>query len=137
MKKIKIMKKIVITLVILTIILFSQGVVLYASSTGISSAGDILSAGQGFISKGKNGTPITMNDAQNLLPLGRILMAIALGIIVVVGMIMGVKYMISGADERANMKQKLIWYLIAAALVLAPVGIYNIVVKVMSAAGLS
>lgn len=108
-----------------------------SGGTGISSAGDIIGAGQGFINKGKGNAPISMSEAQNLLPLGRIVMGIALGVLVAVGMIMGVKYMISGADERANMKQKLIWYLVAAVLILAPVGVYNLIVGIMSTSGLS
>ena len=49
----------------------------------------------------------------------------------IVGMIMGIKYMISGADERAGIKQKLIWLIIAMVVVYGATGIYNIVVDIM------
>lgn len=142
----KIIKRISAIIILIVAIVISQNNPVFAryekgggggGSTGIGSAGEIISSGQGFINKGKGDAPISMSEAQNLLPLGRIVMGIALGVLVVVGMIMGVKYMISGADERANMKQKLIWYLVAAVLILAPVGVYNLIVGIMSASGLS
>ena len=102
----------------------------------VISWGSIKSAADQFISKGGQGE-ISISRAQSdLIPIGQILLAIAIGVLLIVGAIMGVKYMISGADERANMKQKLIWYIVAAVLVFGSVGIYNIVVGTINSSGL-
>ena len=45
---------------------------------------------------------------------------------------MGLKYMIGGTDQKANMKEKLIWYIISISLVYGAVGIFTIVVNIMN-----
>jgi hypothetical protein len=69
---------------------------------------------------------------EELRPIASILMGIGLVVLVCVGSILGIKYMTSGADEKANVKQKLIWFCVAAALIVGTTGIFNIVVEVAS-----
>ena len=96
------------------------------------SSGTILSEGKDFIDKGRDQTPIKWDEIKkNILPIAHILVAIATVVFMVVGMIMGIKYMISGADERAGIKQKLIWLIIAMVVVYGATGIYNLVVEIM------
>ena len=78
----------------------------------------IIEIANNFILVGKQNEAISMSESQNtLLGLASILLSIAIAVLIIVGMIMGVKYMISGADERAKMKEKLVWYLISAILI--------------------
>lgn len=96
------------------------------------SSGTILSEGKDFIKKGSSQTPIKWDEIKkNILPIAHILAAIATVVFMIVGMIMGIKYMISGADERAGIKQKLIWLIIAMVVVYGATGIYNLVVDIM------
>lgn len=96
------------------------------------SSGTILSEGKDFIKKGSSQTPIKWDEIKkNILPIAHILAAIATVVFMIVGMIMGIKYMISGADERAGIKQKLIWLIIAMVVVYGATGIYNLVVEIM------
>ncbi len=69
---------------------------------------------------------------EELRPIASILMGIGLVVLVCVGSILGIKYMTSGVDEKANVKQKLIWFCVAAALIVGTTGIFNIVVEVAS-----
>lgn len=110
--------------------------IIKTSSTGIGSATEIIDSGKQFINKGQGDTPISMQEAKNLLPIGRIIEGIAILVLLSVGAILGVKYMISGADERANVKQKLIWYVVAAVLVFGAISIYDIVVRIFNSSGL-
>ncbi|MBR2705594.1 MAG: hypothetical protein IKG14_00825 [Clostridia bacterium] len=104
--------------------------------TKILSWSKIQGEAQGFIERGGNGE-IDISKAQaDLLPIGNILMGIGIAVLLVVGPIMGVKYMLSGADEKANMKQKLIWFVIAAVLIFGAGGIYNIVVSLINSSGI-
>ena len=59
-------------------------------------------------------------------------MGIGLVVLVCVGSVLGIKYMTSGVDEKANVKQKLIWYCVATALIVSATQIFNIVVEVAS-----
>ena len=59
-------------------------------------------------------------------------MGIAVLVLLSVGAILGVKYMISGADERANIKEKLIWYIVSAVLIFGAVAIFNIVINILN-----
>ena len=103
----------------------------YANEVDLSS-GTILQEGRNFIDNGNSQTPIKWDEIKkNILPIAHILVAIATIVFMIVGMIMGINYMISGADERAGIKQKLIWLIIAMVVVYGATGIYNIVVDIM------
>ena len=67
------------------------------------------------------------------LPIGRFLVGVASIVLVVVGLIMGVKYMISGSNEKAQLKQKLIYYVVSIVLVYGAVGIFNLIVNIINA----
>lgn len=104
-----------------------------SSSSGLSSFSSINEKAKGFIQKGSEQETISQSKVeQDLLPLARILMGIAVLVLLSVGAILGVKYMISGADERANIKEKLIWYVISAVLIFGAVAIFNIVINVLN-----
>lgn len=104
------------------------------SGTNTSSAtldpDTIISQGQSFV----NATPaITTSEAvSKLLPIGKILVIIATAVLIVVGLILGVKYMIAGANEKANLKEKLIWYIISIVVIYGAVGIASAVAGIMS-----
>lgn len=92
--------------------------------------------GSDIIAEGKNfteATPvITIEEViSKVIPIGRILVAIATGVVIIVGLIMGLKYMIAGADEKANLKEKLIWYIISIAIIFGAVSIVTIITKTM------
>lgn len=90
--------------------------------------GDLKGQGDSFIQKGSKNEQITENEIIAILvPIGRVLVQIATVVLVVVGMIFGVKYMMAGADEKAKLKEKLIWYIISIVLVYGAVGIFTIV----------
>ncbi len=69
---------------------------------------------------------------EDLKPIASILMGIGIVVLVCAGSVLGIKYMTSGVDEKANVKQKLIWYCVATALIVSATQIFNIVVEVAS-----
>lgn len=104
-----------------------------SSSSGLSSFNSINEKAKGFIKNGSEQEKISQSKIeQDMLPLARILMGIAVLVLLSVGAILGVKYMISGADEKANIKEKLIWYVISAVLIFGAVAIFNIVINVLN-----
>jgi hypothetical protein len=99
------------------------------SATGLNP--DIWGQGQNFINSG-NATIDFQTVWTDLKPIAQIIMGIGLVVLVCVGSVLGVKYMIAGADDKAKVKQKLIWFCVAAALVVGATAVFNIVVEVAS-----
>ena len=106
---------------------------LSSSSSQIESYSSINEKAKNFINRGSESETISQQKVeQDLLPLARILMGIAVLVLLSVGAILGVKYMISGADERAKIKEKLIWYIVSAVLIFGAVAIFNIVINILN-----
>lgn len=103
------------------------------SSSQMDSFSSINEKAKGFIKKGSEKETISQSKVeQDMLPLARILMGIAVLVLLSVGAILGVKYMISGANERANIKERLIWYVVSAVLIFGAVAIFNIVINILN-----
>ena len=103
------------------------------SSSQMDSFSSINEKAGNFIKKGSEKETISQSKVeQDFLPLAQILMGIAVLVLLSVGAILGVKYMISGANERANIKEKLIWYVVSAVLIFGAVAIFNIVINILN-----
>lgn len=104
-----------------------------SSSSQIESYSSINEKAKEFINRGSEKETISQQKVeQDLKPLAQILMGIAVLVLLSVGAILGVKYMISGADERAKIKEKLIWYIVSAVLIFGAVAIFNIVINILN-----
>ena len=120
--------KIIVTIVMLLNVLPIIDSNVYASSL----FGNIQSSAENFLQTGKDNQKITAATAKDkILPIANMLVAIATVVFLIVGGIMGVQYMISGANERAQLKTKLIWFVIAVVVVYGAAGIFNIAVRIM------
>ncbi len=120
--------KIVVTIVMLFSILPVVETNVYASTL----FGNIQSSAENFLQTGKNNQKIDATTAKTkILQIANMLVAIATVVFLIVGGIMGVQYMLDGANERAQLKQKLIWFVIAVAIVYGSAGIFNIAVSIM------
>ncbi len=96
-----------------------------------------LTSAQQWLSTGSSSTPITIQSAAGVfMPLGQILFTIAVGVLVIVGVIMGVKYMMASANDKANIKEKLIWYIVSIVVVTGGIGITAIIMNFFSDAGI-
>lgn len=113
-------------------IIISLSILMYGQTVQALSFGTIKSEGDDFISRGEGGSVLSISEVQDeLFPVGGIMLGIATAVFIVVGLIMGVKYMIAGADEKAKLKEKLIWYVIAVIIAYGAVGLYNLAVTIM------
>lgn len=97
------------------------------------SLDDIFGAGKEFIDRGSQNAVISTTDAINeFIPVGITLVGIATIVLIIVGLIMGVKYMIAGANEKAQLKQKLIYFIISVVLVYGATGIFALVIQIFN-----
>lgn len=93
----------------------------------------IVKKAKDFINKGNAEKKIDQTQVENdVMPLAKILMGFAILTLLITGAILGVKYMIAGADEKADIKQRLVWYVVAAVLIFGAVAIYNISVSILN-----
>lgn len=70
--------------------------------------------------------PGVVSDLQIII---NILFTIATATLVIVGLIQGIKYMMSEPNDKAKVKEKLIYYFIAIILVYGGIGIADIIVN--------
>lgn len=124
-------KKVLIVLAVIGIICITFATAAFAAEPVNT---DIWGQGRKFINSG-NATMNFNTVWQDIKPIARIVMGIGLVVLVCVGSVLGVKYMTAGADDKAKVKQKLVWFCVAAALVVGATGIFNIVVEVASQMG--
>lgn len=104
-------------------------------SHNVFALGDILSTGSNWEQTGINHTNTTM-DTTKLISMSdqlyNILLAIATGAAIIVGAILGIQYMAAGIDRKVEVKESLFPYLISCIVVFGSLGIWKLVVVIMS-----
>ncbi len=117
-----------IALIILTVFLF------FSNICSVYGIGDIISQGDSFTAQGKASAGANTTSMVDVVkPIGNVLWAIGFAVAVGVGMVLGLRYMSSNDQNKAQVKQRLIWYLVAVALIFGASGITQTVLKVFSA----
>ena len=122
MKKMKKVKKIAL----------SVGLALASSNIFVGAANaksftEIISESSQFV-KPSGTPPITIESAAiDLQPLTNVLFTVATTVLVIVGLVLGIKYMMSEPNDKSKIKEKVIWYFIAIILVYAGVAIAQLV----------
>lgn len=104
-------------------------------SINVLAIGDILSQSENWTQTGSQHTGETM-DTKELKEtsdtLYNLLLAIATAVAIIVGAILGVQYMTAGIDKKVEVKESLFPYLISCIVVFGSLGIWKLVVTVMS-----
>jgi vacuolar-type H+-ATPase subunit I/STV1 len=118
-------------LVVLAIIGIISMIFVSSAFANSSLGGNIINQARDFVNNAEPTIPF-QTVWEELKPIASILMGIGIVVLVCVGSVLGIKYMTSGVDEKANVKQKLIWYCVATALIVSATQIFNIVVEVAS-----
>ena len=102
-------------------------------TSGIDSYNSILEKAKNFIDKGQEGNKIPQSTVEkDLKPIAQILMGYGVLTLLCVGAILGLTYMFSGTDEKSKIKEKLIWYVVAAVIIFGAVSIFNIVISILN-----
>ena len=122
MKKIKIMKKVALSA---GLALASNNI--FVGTTSAKSFTEIISESSQFV-KPSGTPPITIESAAiDLQPLTNVLFTVATTVLVIVGLVLGIKYMMSEPNDKSKIKEKVIWYFIAIILVYAGVAIAQLI----------
>ena len=106
------------------------------AANGKVSAGDIFTAASNWITTGNNeaagmsGTSVD-DFADALVGVGQILVAIAIGTLVIVSVIMAIKWITATPDKKAKLQQQLIGLVVATFVIFGALGIWNLVRDIM------
>lgn len=89
-----------------------------------------------FIQKGKDSsgdlTSVVDTVTENFQGLGQILTIVGAGVLVAVVSYMGIKYMISPPDKQADLKNRLIYVVVAGIVIFGAYGIWKAILSVVS-----
>lgn len=144
MKCIKIIQKLILIIVILQILGIN---VVYAQQAdyinlnpdvNIKQTGfleGIIQSADNWVEEGKNSenTTIKMSELSKMQnAMYNTLLAIGIAVSVIVGMVLGIKYMTSATEEQAKVKETLIVYVIGCIVVFGAFGIWKIAVGLFS-----
>ena len=103
-----------------------------SGSSSESSLSDVISGGDSFIQAGKNGSAqIDKGSLKNASSsIYNILLICGVIIAVLIGSIMGIKFMIGSVEEKAEIKAALVPFAIGCIVVFGAFGIWKIVVTI-------
>lgn len=128
-------KKIILKILILTL-MFQFCILINTSQAAFWD--DIFSYGDSFLETGKQGAKTNnsmsddsvraiMNDLYSILfPLGIV-------ITVIVGGILGIKFMMASAEDKAKVKESMVPYVVGCIAIYGAFGIWRIVIEILSA----
>lgn len=122
-------KKVIGIFVIFMLLIFCINV----TNTYASSLGDVISGGKSFIDSSSGNVEIDTSKLQNTSnSVYNILLMISFIVVAVVGIILGMKYMMAGVDEKADVKKSLVVFFIGCIVVYGSFGIWKALVTALN-----
>ena len=103
------------------------------SSSSSSTPDDVMKDADDFIKQGENTADIDtdkLHDTSNFLY--NLLLAFGIVVAVIVGMVIGIMYMVGSVEEKANMKKALIGYALGCFVVFGAFGIWRLSINILS-----
>lgn len=126
------MKRTILSIITLLLLLS----ILTPTVVQATSLDEIFSGADDFIESGEPSTdPNSTIDNSDLKDTSDLLYNILLGIgmvtAVVVGMVLGIKYMLAGSEEKADIKQTLPAYIVSCIVVFGAFGIWKLLINII------
>lgn len=107
--------------------------IIFLLTSNAFAIGDTKKQGDDFMNIGKANVGSTM-DTDNLKDASskvyNLLLAVATGTAVIVGAILGIKYMTAGINEKTDVKASLLPYMISCIIVFGSLGIWRLTVTI-------
>jgi len=100
----------------------------------ISACDEIFTKGDDWISTGRSNLDMTMNTTQlkdSSNKMYNLLLIVGSGVAVIVGAVLGIKYMTAGIEEKVKVKESLVPYLISCAVLFGTFGIWKLAITIM------
>lgn len=137
----KVCKILLLVLIITTILLIIPSDITYAVEevngknmvkVASMTIDNIMGGAENFIKSGESSSEINtnmLNSTSNFLY--NLLLGIGIITAVGVGIALGIKYMVGSIDEKAELKQVLIGYLVSCIVVFGAFGIWKLVIEIL------
>ncbi|MCI8444524.1 MAG: hypothetical protein HFJ37_05145 [Clostridia bacterium] len=126
----RILKKLVLIL-----ILFSIAVtIFFNTSFAAGTIDDIMGGAEDFITEGHKRARLNeeeLHQTSNFLY--NLLLGVGFIVAVIVGVILGIKYMVGSVEDKAELKETLLAYAVGCIVVFGAFGIWKIAVNILSA----
>lgn len=116
-------------ILLLTIFLF------YMPIVNASYWGDIFDSGKEFIEQGKNSSENVIDEyklQEEVNKIYNILFSLGVVLSVIVGAILGIKFMFGSIEQQVKVKELLLPYVIACIIIFGAFGIWKIVIEIAS-----
>lgn len=130
---IKFMNKILISLMLVFIILFSINVFNYSVSA-FDTVDRVMIDAQNFLDKGSSALgkidQTTLSETSDFIY--NLLLAIAVVVAVIVGMVIGIQFMTSSVEEKAKVKESLVPYVVGCVVIFGAFGIWRLAIIILS-----
>lgn len=120
-------KKIVSIIMIILLLNISM---FYMNKSYASNISDIFQGAKNFMNAGNNGTQINENqliDTSNTVY--NILLVLGMSVAAIIALILGIKFMIGSVEEKAQVKDQLVPFLIGCVVIFGAFGIWQIIVS--------
>jgi len=120
--------------IIILVMMITTGTSLNSSILATTSAGDIISGADGFISKGEKDAADIIDDTElkNLSDtIYTILVVVGVVIAIIVGAVLGLKFITEGVDGKAEVKKAIMAYVVGCVVIFGAFIIWRIVVNVL------
>ena len=117
------MKKIFITILIIIIFLFCNMTIVYGASS------DIIQTAMNWLNLGKIESQKRQSDWTSFNDLAGILWGIGIFTVLIVGTVLGIKYMFASIEEKASIKESLKPFIIGTIIILGALGIWKFMVE--------
>ena len=127
---IKKISKFIVILLFVIIIFF----VFQINTTYVQAIDGIITGADNFINKGTGHEPIDVNDLQPMSDtIYNILLVMAIVVAVIIGSVIGIKFMTGSVAEKAQVKETLIPYVAGCAVIFGAFGIWKLIIEIMKA----
>ena len=119
-------------IIILQLIIMCFLINLFSMPCNAASLDDTLTGADDFVTKGfsTDMDKSQLHSASNYIY--NALLGVGIVVAVIVGMILGIKYMTSDSEEKAAVKETLVTYLIACCVIFGAFTIWKIVVEILN-----
>lgn len=120
------------TLIIIILIIFLNSIFFNVNSVQAAGISDVISGGKGFIQAGSD-QEVTIDQSklkETSNTLYNILLFAGMCVAIVMSGILGIKFMIGSAEEKAEIKDALIPFIIGCIVVFGAFGIWKIFINI-------
>lgn len=109
--------------------------VFYMPASQASFWDDIFDIGDNFLNEGKNASNNIIEDEAAKTEFNRIyniLFGIGIALSVIIGAVLGIKFMLGTVDEQAKVKEMLMPYIIGCVVIFGAFGIWKLMINIFS-----